>query len=296
MSTGLRSPTAWWRSRLKYLLLAGLGILVCALCVDPVVRSEASARQPLLGSKDYAGPYGVGFGAIRPKKISNGGAAPSGSIYRVRWHRWGTSVAHGKGEIPIYRPNGGYYPRRGKIRLRASRLGFCGSSSWPAYRVLKVKVQRKPGGSFSRWLNWSRTGNICVYGFKTVDRHRFESSPTLLANPEPSSLRAIKPCVKTLYWGCRVRPRVLVVGARASITRLQWQRWGFDGATGIGMITNGASTGQPDSGFGPLPARIRYWGRVRCRWGSVFRFQRFSYDLKGATKVHKYRDRRPCSR
>ena len=135
-----------------------------------------------------------------------------------------------------------------------------------------------------------------LVGDLSFDRHRLESSPNLAGEPQTSSLRGIRPCVKTLYWGCRVRPRVLVVGARASITSLKWQHWGFDSATGIGMITNGASTGQPESGFGPLPARVRYWGRVRCRWGSVFRVQRFSYDLKGATKVHEYRDRRPCSR
>jgi len=117
--------------------------------------------------------------------------------------------------------------------------------------------------------------------------------------------RQRKPCVKnrivatasgSYRWTCRVRPKVLVVGARAAITGIKWKRWGFNKALGVGMVTNGASVGTPDSGFGPLPTRVSYRGRVRCRWGLVFRVQRFTYVLDGTRKVHKFNDPRPCNR
>jgi hypothetical protein len=128
---------------------------------------QSSARNwykaPLLGSKDFAGPYGAGFGAIKPKRIYNGGV-PSGLVEKIRWRRWGKPVAIGWGLGHGYRPSGGYYAKHIRIKFRAKRIGYCQGSNWPAYTRLLVRAQKKPGGRFGRWFSWSGSSSICEWG------------------------------------------------------------------------------------------------------------------------------------
>lgn len=142
--------------------------LAAVLCLSLMVvfvlgvsapEADAGKRVPLLGSRSFA-PNGFGFGTAHPRRFSNGGA-PSGLVENIRWRRWGRKVAIGRGRGHQYRPNGGYYFRRVKVRIRATRLGRCGRSNRPAYTRLWVQMQKRPDGRFGRWFRWSGSGNIC---------------------------------------------------------------------------------------------------------------------------------------
>ena len=120
----------------------------------------AAARHVVLGSKRFA-PYGHGFGKARPKSFYNGGV-PSGYVHRIHWKHWGSRSARGRGITHIYRPNGGYYRKQGRIKLHAFGVGRCSKHGPRAYRHLRVSVVKRPGGHrYSRWLNWSGARNIC---------------------------------------------------------------------------------------------------------------------------------------
>jgi hypothetical protein len=138
-------------------------LLVLIACASAVFVSAAiaqSASQPLLGSRDFAAPYGKGFGTPHPRTIYNGGV-PSGLIEGITWESWGDAVAFGRGLGHQYKPRGGYYAKRVKVRLRAEKLGTCPGSGRPAYTRLKAKFQKRPGGAFGPWFLWSGAGSIC---------------------------------------------------------------------------------------------------------------------------------------
>jgi hypothetical protein len=94
--------------------------------------STAVARpQPVLGSRSFAGPNGIGWGTYKPREIFNGGD-PSGMIHAISWSTWGKTQTYGFGNAFIFRapPLGGYYPHAVQIELLASDLGRC--TTWSA--------------------------------------------------------------------------------------------------------------------------------------------------------------------
>ncbi len=86
--------------------------------------ATAAKRVPVLGSKSFAGPPGVGWGTYAPREIFNGGD-PSGMVTAITWTGWGSPTAIGYGKSFIFKPAGGYYPGAVKVELRASVLGHC---------------------------------------------------------------------------------------------------------------------------------------------------------------------------
>ena len=124
---------------------------------------ESTTNQIVLGSPNYAGKYGRGWGDVKPKRIDNGGV-PSGVVVKIHWRRWGSAVALGRGQTYIYKPRGGYYKKRGAIKLRASRRGTCpGTNGQRAYTRLRARVVKRPGGKFGRWFSWAGTKDICSF-------------------------------------------------------------------------------------------------------------------------------------
>jgi hypothetical protein len=103
---------------------------------------------------------GEGWGTPAPASIFNGGA-PSGGVADIVWTEWGSPVATGVGQGPIYKPQGGYYAARARVLLRASDIGTCASSPDLAYRLLEVRVPPWPGGPPGPWFKWSGTANLC---------------------------------------------------------------------------------------------------------------------------------------
>ncbi|WP_320669246.1 hypothetical protein [Patulibacter defluvii] len=137
-------------------------VTIATLGPAAVATSAASAGTIVLGSAAYA-PNGSGFGTAKPRVIFNGGA-PSGRVERIRWRGWGHAVTYGRGYIPIYRPNGGYYARLGRIELRASGRGTCpGTNGQRAYLKLRARAVSKPGGRLGKWFSWSGSRRICTF-------------------------------------------------------------------------------------------------------------------------------------
>ena len=133
-----------------------------------VVRATQSltlAAGPIaaLGSSNYAGSYGKGWGRQQPTIIDNGGSL-SGVAYDLRWSKWDSARATAVGKTYRFKPGGGYYERGMTIRLRASRLGPCGPDRRPAYTRLEWRSATEPGRSVGpRWRPWTRkSGNICT--------------------------------------------------------------------------------------------------------------------------------------
>ncbi|EHN10501.1 hypothetical protein PAI11_26080 [Patulibacter medicamentivorans] len=141
---------------------AAAAIAVTAgLLAPPALAAPASAGTIVLGNAAYA-PNGSGFGTAKPRVIFNGGA-PSGRVERIRWTGWGHRIATGRGYTPIYRPEGGYYRRLGRIQLRASGRGTCPGTSQRAYLKLRARVVSKPGGRLGKWFSWSGSRTICTF-------------------------------------------------------------------------------------------------------------------------------------
>lgn len=115
---------------------------------------------PVLGVTGLFGAYGKGWGSRKPRRIYNGGV-PSGLVTGIRWRRWGKGTARGYGKTSIYKPSGGYYSSRGRIQLKAYRLGRCETGGPKTYRRLKVREQVKPGGRYGKWFIWSGINNLC---------------------------------------------------------------------------------------------------------------------------------------
>ncbi len=126
----------------------------------PVSLVEAIApTAPRLGHRRHYAPYGKGWGRVSPRIVFNGGA-PSGLAKEITWRRWGAERSVGTGKIALYRPDGGYYSRPGRIKVRAQRLDACGRT--PAYTRLVFKAAKRPGEPVSgRWQPWAGGGSIC---------------------------------------------------------------------------------------------------------------------------------------
>jgi hypothetical protein len=133
-----------------------LSILVACLAMASTARA---ADPPVLGKKGLM-PYGTGWGTAHPREIFNGGA-PSGSVGRIRWRHWGAPTATGSGRAPTYKPGGGYYAKRVRVQLRATRLRRCPGGHRRAYTRLIVREQTKPGGPFGNWFAW--TLDLCDF-------------------------------------------------------------------------------------------------------------------------------------
>jgi hypothetical protein len=136
-------------------LIIGLAVLAFALGASAEAQAVEQAR---LGAASFTGPYGEGFGTIRPHVIYNGGD-PSGLIDHIRWRNWGGSVAYGTGMHAIFKPNGGYYRHRVRALLRVRRLEKC--EGHLAYSQLSIKEPRRPGGKPGGWYSWSGASTIC---------------------------------------------------------------------------------------------------------------------------------------
>jgi hypothetical protein len=133
-------------------------LLILAACLG-AASTAAAAHPPVLGKKGLM-PYGTGWGSAHPREIFNGGA-PSGSVSRIRWRHWGAATATGSGRAPTYKPGGGYYAKRVRVQLRATRLGRCPGGHRRAYTRLIVREQTKPGGPFGDWFAW--TLDLCDF-------------------------------------------------------------------------------------------------------------------------------------
>jgi hypothetical protein len=147
------------------------GLLVVALLIASAAYAmssgEQAKREPVLGSKNFA-PGGKGFGEVAPHKIFNGGD-PSGLVTHIHWKHWGADTARAHGDHPIFKPGGGYYSKPSHSILRASDLGKCPNSNRLAYRKLKVRDQKRPGGPRGHWYSWSGFKTICK-GFGAHER------------------------------------------------------------------------------------------------------------------------------
>ena len=120
-----------------------------------------AAATVLLGSPNYV-MGGSGFGTEHPGAIFNGGA-PSGMVSAITWTGWGNPTATGRGRIPIYKPQGGYFAQRGRIDLRAETIGTCPDGTGPAYTVLRFRAPNWPGGPLGPWVKWSGSQTICSF-------------------------------------------------------------------------------------------------------------------------------------
>jgi hypothetical protein len=118
------------------------------------------AATVVLGSSAFA-PHGAGFGTAHPHRIFNGGD-PNGMVSSIHWTGWGSATARGRGLNPIFRPQGGYFAQRARVRLRAQRLGRCGSV--PAYTKLYIRFPQWPGGPLGPWWPWAGAKTICGGG------------------------------------------------------------------------------------------------------------------------------------
>ena len=145
----------------------GAGVLVAVIAAAGMAAfatagpvHERAAQKPVLGLKGLMGQYGKGWGKVKPKVIFNGGV-PNGRVHSIKWKRWGTERVIGRGLGSQYRPGGGYYPDPVTVKLRPRKIGQCPGQNRPAYTALRAKMQKKPGGSFGRWFNWSGLSSIC---------------------------------------------------------------------------------------------------------------------------------------
>jgi WD40 repeat protein len=130
-----------------------------SLCQSHASLPASSQRhEPIvLGSMVFA-PTGLGWGRVEPERIFNGGD-PSGDVSAISWRDWGGPEAIGFGRTSIFKPTGGYYPRPGRIELRAHGVGRCGLQR--AYTKLSVRVPLRPGAGLGRWGSWSGTETLC---------------------------------------------------------------------------------------------------------------------------------------
>jgi hypothetical protein len=133
---------------------------ITALAIPAAANAEAEpmTAAPVLGSKQFSDPYGAGFGHPEPEVIFNGGD-PSGEVSEIHWRSWGGTVAIGYGRNPIFRPQGGYYRKLGRVELRANKLGKCAGKL--AYTRLEIRAPKRPGAKLGQWVLWSGAKTIC---------------------------------------------------------------------------------------------------------------------------------------
>lgn len=125
------------------------------------LEARTQQAEPIvLGGKEFAGPYGEGWGDEEPSEISNAGGSATGVVEAIRWQNWGARVSIGWGRGAIYKPGGGYFRRKVAIKLRASTVGTCEGRR--AYMTLWVRVPVRPGGPLRHWQKWAGAPNICV--------------------------------------------------------------------------------------------------------------------------------------
>jgi hypothetical protein len=136
-----------------------LGLLgVCLAGASLANAEEPTTEVPALGSKQFSDPYGAGFGHPEPEIIFNGGD-PSGEVSEIHWRSWGGPIAIGYGRNPIFRPEGGYYRKLGRVELRANKLGKCAGKR--AYTRLEIRAPKRPGAKLGQWVLWSGVKTIC---------------------------------------------------------------------------------------------------------------------------------------
>lgn len=139
------------------LILAVLGTCLAGASLANAEEPMTTAA-PVLGSKQFSEPYGAGFGHPEPEVIFNGGD-PSGEVSEIHWRSWGGQVAIGYGREPLFRPQGGYYRKLGRVELRANKLAKCAGK--PAYTRLEIRAPKHPGGKLGQWMLWSGANTIC---------------------------------------------------------------------------------------------------------------------------------------
>jgi hypothetical protein len=153
-----KSRAASWRfAALTLVAVAAAAIAVPALAAG-AGEPELMAEVPVLGSKQFSEPYGAGFGHPEPEVIFNGGD-PSGEVSELKWRSWGGPIAIGYGREPLFRPQGGYYRKLGRVELRANKLGECAGKS--AYTRLEIRAPKRPGAKLGQWVLWSGAKTIC---------------------------------------------------------------------------------------------------------------------------------------
>lgn len=153
-----KSRAASWRfAALILIAVAAAAAAVPALAAG-AGEPEPVTEAPVLGSKQFSEPYGAGFGHPEPEVIFNGGD-PSGEVSEIHWRSWGGQVAIGYGREPLFRPQGGYYRKLGRVELRANILGKCTGKH--AYTRLEIRAPKRPGAKLGRWVLWSGAKTIC---------------------------------------------------------------------------------------------------------------------------------------
>ena len=86
--------------------------------------ASAEERRPIvLGRKEFAGPYGKGWGTQRPSEIYNGGDPAAWSRKSGGGRGEGASLSVGEGKH--LKSTGGYYRDSVAVKLRASTVGRC---------------------------------------------------------------------------------------------------------------------------------------------------------------------------
>jgi hypothetical protein len=133
-------------------------IVALAIPVAANAEAEPMGELPVLGSKQFSEPYGAGFGHPEPEVIFNGGD-PSGEVSEIHWRSWGGPIAIGYGREPLFRPQGGYYRKLGRVELRANKLGRCAGKA--AYTRLEIRAPKRPGAKLGQWVLWSGAKTIC---------------------------------------------------------------------------------------------------------------------------------------
>jgi hypothetical protein len=175
--------------------------------------TKASPARPasnvVLGAKNFV-RGGEGWGTAQPSMIYNGGDQ-SGLARDIHWTNWGQPVATGTGLTSIFKPEGGYYPQRATIALRASDIGTCTPGGPRAYRRLSTRVPTRPGGPLGPWGQWAKT--MCSYDAgqstspepttTTTSSQPPESEPQVFRGNGVESLGKITVATpSTLHWSC----------------------------------------------------------------------------------------------
>jgi hypothetical protein len=140
----------------------GAALLVTGWIVaGPITGGSAQAADVLLGSPTYA-QGASGFGTAHPGSFFNGGV-PSGLVDHITWRHWGEATATGTGRGHLYKPQGGYFAKAAKVKLRVSGIGHCPGQAAAAYTLLYIRSPSWPGGPLGSWRKWSGSKTICDY-------------------------------------------------------------------------------------------------------------------------------------
>jgi hypothetical protein len=142
----------------SFVLLAVVGLALVPIAVG---RSESRGRV-ILGSRisfPSKLPYDTGWGTSHPVAIDNGGD-PTGRAWSLRWRSWGSATATAAG-FTYLEPTTTRNWRKGRVQLRATRIGHCSSAGPRAYTRLYVRVAELRSGSWSAWFLWNLRPNLC---------------------------------------------------------------------------------------------------------------------------------------